>query len=166
MKGLARGAGDAPVRGDVAEFSAHAQEQWKEAVADTALHLPPALVRVVFLFSDHELFSFFNVSKTVQVLVLRRKKTDEVRVNSDGRHGTRNALREFCDQSIQVHRLCRQACCCQPQQEALHRNLGGLGGWWTLRPVRWPHQGLQPRSGQREVVGHLRSADTVIDSEV
>jgi len=37
LKGLARGAGDAPVRVDVAEFSAHTQEQWKEAVADTAL---------------------------------------------------------------------------------------------------------------------------------
>jgi hypothetical protein len=33
-------------------------------------------------------------------------------VISDGSHGTRNARRELCDQSIHVHRLCRQACCC------------------------------------------------------
>ena len=74
LKGLARGAGDAPVRVDVAEFSAHTQEQWKEAVADTALHLPPALVRVVFLLSDHELFSLFTSVKQCRSLCSGGKK--------------------------------------------------------------------------------------------
>jgi hypothetical protein len=35
------------------------------------------------LLTEHELLCFFYVSKTMQVLVLRWKKTDEVRVISD-----------------------------------------------------------------------------------
>jgi len=81
LKGFARGAGDAPARGDEAEFPTHVHKHREEAVAHAALHSPPAFVHV--LLTEHELLCFFYVSKTMQVLVLRWKKTDEVRVISD-----------------------------------------------------------------------------------
>jgi len=110
LKGFARGAGDAPVRGDEAEFPAHAHKHREEVVAHAALHFPPAVVHVLLI--DNELLCFFHVSKIMQVLVLRWEKNDEVRVISDSSHGMRNARRELYGQSIRVHRLCRQVCCC------------------------------------------------------